>query len=369
MFSSKLKTLVVPVYIDDLLPMGDEVLVNNFIEYLPKVFKMSSAGEADFFLGMRIERLADEQVLCLDQYAFIKTLLDQFKVPEDSSAPTPLSPQEDLVPSKTPISEVNPVTQSKYQSVIGSLMYLMLGTRPDLAYAVGKLARFSTNPSPAHFNAADRVLWYINGTKDLYLDFDPGTNKGVSIDAFTNADWAQSKLDRKSTSGYFFYINGTVFSWLSKKQSTVAMLTMEAEYIGLFHASQQAAWTQQFLAQVGQPLGYPIEIYCNSEAAQNTAAAKNPHKLLKHLDVKYHSIREHVEMKTIKIRSVPTANNTTDLLTKSLPVAMFWKHYSSLGLEPLNYDEEEEEVDEMLTPPLDDEGKTLESETRGSVEQ
>ena len=74
-------------------------------------------------------------------------------------------------------------------------------------------------------------------------------------------------------------------------------------------------------------------------------------------------------MKTIKIRSVPTANNTTDLLTKSLPVAMFWKHYSSLGLEPLSYDEEEEEVDEMLTPPLDDEGKTLESETRGSVEQ
>ena len=88
----------------------------------------------------------------------------------------------------------------------------MLGTRLDLAYAVGKLARFSANPSPAHFNAADRVLWYINGTKDLYLDFDPGTNKGVSIDAFTDADWAQSKPDRKSTSRYFFYINGTVFS-------------------------------------------------------------------------------------------------------------------------------------------------------------
>ena len=111
---------------------------------------------------------------------------------------------------------------------------------------------------------------------------------------------------------------------------------MEAEYIGLFYTSQQAAWMQQFLAQVGQPLGYPIEIYCDSEAAQNTAAAENLHKLSKHLNVKYHSIREHVKMKTIKIQSVPTANNTADLLTKSLPVAMFQKHYSSLGLEPLN---------------------------------
>ena len=160
-----------------------------------------------------------------------------------------------------------------------------------MAYAVGKLACFSANLLPAHFKAVNRVLLYINATKDLYLEYDPNQTN-VDVDAFTNADWAQSKPDRKSTSGYLFYINRTAFSWLSKKQSTVATSTMEAEYIGLFHASQQAAWVKQFLAQTGQGLGHPTDIYCNSTAVLATAASKNPHKLSKHLNIKLHSIHE-----------------------------------------------------------------------------
>ena len=92
MFASKLKTLIVLVYVDDLLPMGDEVLVNNFVEFLPKVFKMSAVGEADFFLGLRIERLHDKRVLRIDQHTFVRTILNRFKVPDDTTAPTPLSP-------------------------------------------------------------------------------------------------------------------------------------------------------------------------------------------------------------------------------------------------------------------------------------
>ena len=197
---------------------------------------------------------------------------------------------------------------------------------------------------------------------------DPGSDQ-IHIDAFTDADFAQSKPDRKSTSGYYFYINGTVFSWSSKKQSTVATSTMEAEYIGLFHASQQAAWVAQFMAQIGLALDYPINIYCDSEAAIATAEAENPHKMSKHLDVKLHSIRERIAQRTIRVQSVSTNDNTADLLTKSLPVVTFQKHYSCLGLEPLDYNKEEEaEVDAMLTPPQDDEG-IPESEMRGSVEQ
>ena len=228
MFASKLKTLIVSVYVDNLLPMGDQVLVDNFTEFLPKVFKMSAVGEADFFLGLWIERLHDEHVLRIDQHAFVRTILNHFEVPDDATAPTPLSPQEDLAPLDTPASQANPVTRSKYQSVIGSLMYLMLRTRPNFAYVVGKLAHFSANPLPAHFKAVDRVLLYINATKDLYLEYDPDQTN-VDVDAFTDADWAQSKPDRKSTSGYLFYINGTAFSWSSKKQSTVATVT-NAEY-------------------------------------------------------------------------------------------------------------------------------------------
>ena len=244
----------------------------------------------------------------------------------------------------------------------------MLGTRLDLAYAVGKLARFSANPSQSHFIAADRVLQYVNNTQHLYLEMDPGSDQ-VHIDAFTDADFTQSKPDRKSTSRYYFYINRTVFSWSSKKQSTVATSTMEAEYIGLFHASQQAVWVAQFMAQIGLALDYPINIYCDSEAAIATAEAENPHKLSKHLDVKLHSIRERIAQHTIQVQSVSTAENIADLLTKSLLIVAFQKHYLCLGLEPVDYNKEEEaEVDAMLTPPQDDEG-IPESETRGSVEQ
>ena len=128
MFTSKLKTLIVLVYVDNLLPMGDQVLVDNFTKFLPKVFKMSAIGEADFFLGLWIERLHDKRVLRIDQHTFVRTILNHFKVPDDATAPTPLSPQEDLVPLDTPASQANLVTRSEYQSVIGSLMYLMLGT-------------------------------------------------------------------------------------------------------------------------------------------------------------------------------------------------------------------------------------------------
>ena len=200
MFASKLKTLIVPVYIDDLLPMGDRVLVDNFVEYLLKVFKMSSAGAANFFLGLRIERLEDDSVIRMDQQVFTNTILNWFEVHQDTTAPTPLSPQEDLVPNSNPVSEANPVVRSKYQSLIGSLMYLMLGTRPDLAYAVGKLARFLANPSQSHFIAADRVLQYVNSTQHLYLEMDPGLDQ-VHIDAFTDADFAQSKPDTLGAEG------------------------------------------------------------------------------------------------------------------------------------------------------------------------
>ena len=175
------------------------------------------------------------------------------------------------------------------------------------------------NLSPAHFKVVDRVLLYINATKDLYLEYNPDQTN-VDVDAFTDVDWAQSKPDRKSTSGYLFYINGTAFSWSSKKQSMVATSTMEAKYIGLFHASQQAAWVQQFLAQTGHGLDHPINIYCDSTAALATAASKNPHKLSKHLNIKLHSIRKRVENKVTKLRYMSTENNTADILTKSLSV-------------------------------------------------
>ena len=129
---------------------------------------------------------------------------------------------------------------------------------------------------------------------------------------------------------------------------------MEAEYIALFHASQQAAWIWQFYKQIGLPLTSPIEIRCDSEAAINVAKAEESHKASKHLDVKLHSIRERIEHGIISVLRVPTKENVADMFTKSLPPDTFRRHSSALGLEPDFDDPEEEEVQALLTPPEDE---------------
>lgn len=354
MFNHKLCTLIVPVYVDDLLPMGDKPLVDNFEIHLPGSFNVSASGNATFFLGLRIERTREEDKMALriDQAAFARTILRRFGYENKPEAFSPLSSVETLVPNPAPPEDCNLANRSRYQSMIGSLMYLMLGSRPDLAYSIGKLARFSSNPSTQHMHAIDRVLRYLKAYPDKYLEWIPGGT--VLPDGFVDADFASDKSDRKSTTGYVFYLNGTLFSWSSKKQSTVATSTMEAEYIALFHASQQAAWIWQFYKQIGLPLTSPIEIRCDSEAAINVAKAEESHKASKHLDVKLHSIRERIEHGIISVLRVPTKENVADMFTKSLPPDTFRRHSSALGLEPDFDDPEEEEVQALLTPPEDE---------------
>ena len=351
MFNGVRLTIIVPVYVDDFLPMGDKTLVDDFEASLPKSFDVTSSGDASFFLGLSISRdRLEGRRLYIHQYAFIQTILNRFKVKDGPDVPTPLSSTENLVPNTDPIEDVNVETRHRYQSIVGSLMYLMLGSRPDLAYSVGKLARFSSNPSSQHTRALNRVLQYVRTTQNHYLEWIPDEDS-IQPEGAVDADFAGDTSDRKSTAGYFFFLGGTVFSWSSKKESTVATSTMEAEYIALFLASQQAAWIFQFYDQIGFPLSQPIDIHCDSEAAINVAKAEQTHKLSKHLDVKCHSIRERVEQGMIKLVWVKTQANSADILTKQVSRESFKTHAYGIGLEDGNYDEEEAEVEAHLTPP------------------
>ena len=171
--------------------------------------------------------------------------------------------------------------------------------------------------------------------------------------------YAGDTSDRKSTAGYIFATAGTAFSWSSKKEPTVATSTMEAEYIALFMASQQAAWIYQFRSQIGFPLDTPIEIFCDSQAAINVSKSEQTHRLSKHLDVKLHSIRERIDNEIIKLSWIKTEKNTADMLTKQLPQAAFKTHITGLGMEDANVvaseiSDSEAEVATHLTPSDDD---------------
>src|ERR1700753_4048111 len=212
------RTLAVLIYVDDLLPIGDKELADFFEIEIAKHFDVTIVGDASYFLGIRVHRnrTPDPCALALDQIQFTRTVLERREHDPARIASTPLSPLEKLVPNTEPVENANRSTVKQCQSDIGSLMYLMLGTRPDLAYAVGKLARFSANPSSELLRALENVFAYVNRTKDYCLIF--VATGDLFPYGYVDADFASDPSDRKSVSGYTFLIANAAFSSTSKKQ-------------------------------------------------------------------------------------------------------------------------------------------------------
>ena len=156
----------------------------------------------------------------------------------------------------------------------------MLGTRPDLAHAVGLLSRFASNPSPNHFRALTRTFGYLYHTQDNALVYWKYENPDRFY-GYSDSDWAGESEGRKSTSGYLFFLSGAVFSWSSTKQKLSTQSSMEAEYVGLCNASNQAIWINNFMEEIGFALDYPISICCDNQAAIKISISEElPFKML-----------------------------------------------------------------------------------------
>eukprot|EP00253_Pinus_taeda_P036452 PITA_36452 len=202
---------------------------------------------------------------------------------------------------------------------IGILMYAMDYTRPNIAHAVGVLSRFMSKTGKEHWTTVKRVFRYLRGTSDYGLCYQgrPGLDKVLDICGFVGADWDGDLDQRRSTSGYVFNLFGGAVSWMSKKQSVVALSTTEAEYMAATHASKEAVWLQRLCSSMGLVQG-AIRIDSDSQSA--IFLAKNPayHSKTKHIDVQYHFVRDMIEDKKVSLVKVDTLKNTTDALTKSV---------------------------------------------------
>ena len=265
----------------------------------------------------------------IGQPAYIEALLKRFEMEHSKVNPTPVDPGNKLVKAS---QEDELFDQHTYQSAVGSLLYVSVATRPDITFAVSNVAKFSANPTTRHWTAVKRIMRYLRGTTDLGLIFTPqGSNDCVG---FSDADWAGDLDDRKSTSGYVFQIGGTAVSWRSKKQTTLALSTAEAEYVALAGATQEAVWMRQLTADLnGEPATEPTVVFEDNQAA--IAMAKNPqfHGRSKHISIKYHFVRDKVNDGTINISYCPTTEMIADMLTKGLPTGTFNKLRKMIGLE------------------------------------
>ncbi|KAJ8709663.1 hypothetical protein PYW08_009667 [Mythimna loreyi] len=302
------KNTYIAVWVDDLLlftPNKTErdIIKNRLMQYL----EMKDLGKATQCVGLNITKEKDK--IMIDQEKYIKEVLDKFGM-------------SDCKPCKTPIEVGQKFTQNAdgkeidypYQQAIGCLLYIAQGTRPDISFAVNTLSRFNKEPRAEHWTAVKRVLRYLKGTKDMKLTY---TKDGESVmKGFCDADWASDTIDRKSCTGYVFISQGGAVSWCSRRQQTVALSTAEAEYMAMSSAAQEALWLRQLHVELGQPLVEPLHIFSDNQSAIKLSANDCYLPRSKHIDIRYHFLREHVNNLEIKFNYCRGDKMIADILTK-----------------------------------------------------
>jgi len=324
--SSENETFYLGVYVDDIVLAGEsETSIQRIKDALSRRFDIKDMGSLRYFLGMTISQSENE--IWIGQPKYTSNLVKKFGMQDCKPVSTPIDPSTQLEAAS---SEDLPVDQEKYQSVIGSLMYLSVSTRPDISFAVGNLARFSAKPTKAHWNALKRVVRYLKGTVEYGLKYVRNDHEECS--GYSDADWAGDVNDRKSTSGYVFMLSGGAITWKSKKQTCVALSTAEAEYIALSASAQESIWLRQILTDLGNPPTQPTTLYEDNQSA--IAMAKNPqfHGRAKHIDIKCHYIRDQVQTAQIQLTYCPTEEMIADIFTKGLSRDKFEKLRDKAGI-------------------------------------
>lgn len=218
-----------------------------------------------------------------------------------------------------------------YASVVGSLMYAQVCTRPDIAFAVGILGRYQSNLGMDHWKAAKKVLRYLKGTKDYMLMYRQKDN--LDVIGYSDSDFAGCVDSRKSTPGYIFMMTDGAISWRSTKKTLVVNSTMEAEFVSCFEATSHGVWLKSFISglRIMGSISKPLKIFCDNSAAVFMAKNNKSGSRSKHIDIKYLAIRERVKDKIVVINHISTDLMIADPLTKGVPPIKFKDHIENMG--------------------------------------
>ena len=268
---------------------------------------MKNLAPANVMLGIEVRRERTNRKLFMSQSEYIKEILNRFGMSDSKYVATP----RDRSYSELVQQESAPENDVPYRQVIGSLMYLIIGSRPDLAFAIGKLSQHPESPSNFHLISAKRVLRYLNSTRDYGILFNG--NKPLTSDGFSDADWAGCKISRKSTSGFLFIIAGGAVSWRSKKRTCVATSTCEAEYIAKCMAVKESIWLSRLLSDLeNNPEPSPIVLGVDNNGAIETAKNASVNQRNKHIDLQSHFVRDAYKSNLIALEHVGSEDQIAD---------------------------------------------------------
>ncbi|KAK6163686.1 hypothetical protein DH2020_000550 [Rehmannia glutinosa] len=315
--------LLVQIYVDDIIfGATNESLCKKFSKLMQGEFEMSMMGELNFFLGIQIKQCQER--IYISQSKYTKELLKKFGIEEGRTVSTPMATNVKIDKDEKGKS----VDESKYRGMIGSLLYLT-ASRPNILHAVCLCARFQSNPKESHMSAVKRIFRYLKGTIQYGLFYPK--NDFFSFKGYSDSDYAGNIDDRKSTSGSCQMLGNRLISWFSKKQNSIATSTAKAEYISAGSCCAQVLWMRQQLRDY-EVEEKEIPIMCDNTSAIAITQNHVLHSRIKHIDVRYHFIRDHVEKKDITLEYISTDKQLADIFTKPLCESRFEELKHELGL-------------------------------------
>ncbi|KAG8488863.1 hypothetical protein CXB51_016741 [Gossypium anomalum] len=310
------------LYVDDMLIAAkDKGEIRKVKAQLSEEFEMKDLGPAKKILGMEILRDRKISKLYLSQKGYIEKLLCRFSMRSAKPVSTPLAAHFRLSSALSPQSddEIEYMSHVPYSSAVGSLMYAMVCSRPDLSYAVSAVSRYMANPGKEHWKAVQWILRYLRGTTDVCLQFGR-TEDGVI--GYVDADFAGDLDKRRSLTGYVFTIGGCAISWKATLQTTVALSTTEAEYMAITEACKEVIWLKGLFSELNEDLQIST-VFCDSQSAIFLTKDQMFHERTKHIDVRYHFVRDIIARGDIVVSKISTHENPADMMTKSLPITKF----------------------------------------------
>jgi hypothetical protein len=318
------------IYVDDILIIsGNQERERQMKDVLSKTFRIKDFGLAKYCLGIQIEQ--NENEICLSQAGYIREILKRYRMEDCKPVLTPLAVGSKL--SELHSEDDNEDTNFPFRELIGALMYVAVGTRPDISHAVSVLSQFSNCYHKKHCTAAKRVLRYLKGTIDKKLIYRKNQD---NLTCYVDADWANCEIDRRSYTGSTFILSGAAFSWESRKQRTVALSSTEAEYMALSDASKEAVFLIGYLKELEFQSLANVVVFNDNQGAGKLTENSVYHARSKHIDVRYHFIRDAVKKHPIKILYLPTEKMIADVLTKALPKENHDRCILGLGLQSDN---------------------------------
>ncbi|GJT86497.1 retrovirus-related pol polyprotein from transposon TNT 1-94 [Tanacetum coccineum] len=319
--------LLVQIYVDDIIfASTNTAMCDEFANQMTNKFKMSMMGKMSFFLGLQISQ--SPRGIFINQSKYASEIVKKYGLHTTDSVDTPMIENKKLDEDL----QGKPVDATLYRGMIGSLMYLT-SSRPDLNYVVCLCARYQAKPTEKHLQAVKRIFRYLNGTINMGLWYSKDTD--MSLTAYADADHAGCQDTRRSTSGSAQFLGDKLVSWSSKKQKSIAISSIEAEYIALSGCCSQILWMRSQLTDYGFKFN-KIPLYCDNKSAIALCCNNVQHSRAKHIDIRYHFIKEQVENGIVELYFVRTEYQLADIFTKPLPRERFNFLIDKLGMRSMS---------------------------------